>query len=229
MAAQVAELTAARSKEAEMTSDLEAWREAHAAEAAKSAALEVAQQELEHKMEVAGKALKHVVDYPLAKEEIEQAKQSVPLHPDVDDDTHHALTLTAETDATILPEDLQTAVQAFQQSMRDIEKMKAAVQHSQAKVTEYWQKVQAQENELMNQRVQILTVENQNEELKLSTGGSAGVGGGGRRTSRTSRASRSSTQLKATPTKRASVPAKIRRASSITTSTGIAQPRFIPA
>ena len=58
----------------------------------------------------------------------------MPLHPEVDEDTHHVLT---NQEDTILSEDLQTAVQAFQQSMRDIQKMQSAVQHSQTKVTEY--------------------------------------------------------------------------------------------
>ena len=116
-----------------MVAELEALQSAHAAEQARAAALEEQQQVLEHTIDVAGKALKHVVDYPLEKEEIEQAKQAVPLHPDVDEDTHHVLT---NQDDSILSEDLQTAVQAFQQSMRDIQKMQSAVQHSQTKVTE---------------------------------------------------------------------------------------------
>jgi hypothetical protein len=45
--------------------------------------------------------------------------------------------------------------------------MQTAVQHSQSKVTEYWQKVQAQENLLLEQRKMILSVENRNEQLKL--------------------------------------------------------------
>jgi len=196
-----------------MEQELEVLQSAHAAEQAKSTTLEAERQTLEHKIAVAGKALKHVVDYPLEKEEIEQAKQAVPLHPDVDEDTHHALTSQPDT---ILPEDLQMAVQAFQQSMRDIQKMQSAVQHSQTKVTEYWQKVQAQENELMDQRKQILQVENQNEQLKIGQT----AGGAVKRQSRQS--------LQFTKQKRASVPQKIRRKSSVS-ATGIAQPRFIPA
>jgi hypothetical protein len=56
----------------------------------------------------------------------------------------------------------------MQQALRDIAQMQSAVQHSQLKVTEYWQKVQAHENLLMDQRKLILSVENQNEQLKLT-------------------------------------------------------------
>jgi len=217
-AASAAELAAAFEKEQTMLAELQALQSAHAAEQARTATLEEQRQALEHTIEVAGKALKHVVDYPLEKDEIERAKLAVPLHPEVDEDTHHVLT---NQEDTILSEDLQTAVQAFQQSMRDIQKMQSAVQHSQTKVTEYWQKVQAQENELMDQRKQILQVENQNEQLKMGQATAT--------VKRQSKTLRQSQTLQFTKQKRASVPKAIRRASSITDSTGIAQPRFIPA
>jgi hypothetical protein len=65
-------------------------------------------EELQRTLEVAGKALKHVSHYPTAADEIEQAKGSLPLHAEVDADTHAAI-LNA---GSMLPADLQNGVQA---------------------------------------------------------------------------------------------------------------------
>ena len=56
--------------------------------------MEEQRQALEHTIEVAGKALKHVVDYPLEKDEIERAKLAVRNQPSNHQNMQHTHTYT---------------------------------------------------------------------------------------------------------------------------------------
>jgi predicted nucleic acid-binding Zn-ribbon protein len=71
------ELASAHEKEVQLEADLQALQDAHTNEQEKVADLRRTHEALEKTINVACKALKHVQDYPLAQDEMNQAKGAV--------------------------------------------------------------------------------------------------------------------------------------------------------
>lgn len=113
-----------------------------------------------------------------AKDELQRAihlsKQAITcLHEQADDDGEPIAPLPEvaavihEEDATI-PGDLKDTIRSVQDSVTEMKLMQKQIDLAQRKVNEYYKKIQAHEELILNQKKQILIVENRNEKLRNS-------------------------------------------------------------
>jgi len=121
--------------------------------------------ELNHTIELAQQAFQALPAYAKQIEENLDLTTVKPMSPDINEEVHNAIT---QRDNSILPEGINDAIGQFQDNMRNLKAMQAAVAQSQDKVTEYWKKVQAHEALLLEQKRHILSIENKNEQLKMN-------------------------------------------------------------
>jgi len=121
--------------------------------------------ELNHTIDLAQQAFQALPAYAQQIEENLDLTAIQPMSPDIDAEVHTAIT---QRDNSILPDGINDAIGQFQDNMRNLKSMQAAVAQSQDKVTEYWKKVQAHEALLLEQKRHILSIENKNEQLKMN-------------------------------------------------------------
>eukprot|EP00040_Diaphanoeca_grandis_P001203 m.17747 g.17747 ORF g.17747 m.17747 type:complete len:281 (+) comp11658_c0_seq1:236-1078(+) len=173
------ELDTYRNQLTDTTSELEGMHTAHQEEVVRMVA---SQAELQKMLDVSAKAIsslnQQMVEEVTAKEEIVQelVQEQVKTRQQIEDLRKEELarkeaTAAVDVQAAISeeqnPEAMKHAITGVQDTVTEMKVLREQIDRAQRKVAEYWQKIQSHEQLILNQKKQILTVENKNEKLLM--------------------------------------------------------------
>jgi len=173
------ELEKERNQMSDTDRELEEFKQNHKDEVKK---MNADQAELQQMLDLSAKAISdlnsQVVEGVQAKEEVIQdlVQEHAKTRQEVEvlrkeemekKEMEAILSVAAALNLDDNPESMKSAITKVQDTVTEMKVLREQIDRAQRKVAEYWQKIQGHEQLILNQKKQILTVENKNEKLLM--------------------------------------------------------------